>query len=154
MHNTIVLITFLAALYHESGRASVQRGETLAHAAGQARPFTEFPDLSLEARRGRELTAQHLLERFEFGTRVTAAEDVRFGLSEPEASFDSDIDMLAEAIHDCERDAIERGWVVVKLDPPRPFTPFADLPPQAQQGRRNQARWFLERFQVTAITTR
>lgn len=154
MHNTIALTTILAALYHESGRASVQRGETLAHAAGQAHPFTEFPDLSHEARRGRELTAQHLLDRFEFGTRVITTEDVRLGLLEPGAPNASDIEMLAVAIHDSERDAIERGWVVVKLDPPRPFTPFADLPPQAQQGRRNQARWFLERFRVTAITTR
>lgn len=54
-HSAIYL---LAALYHESGRPSVAAGNTLAHTVGQARPFTEFADLDVEARMGRVLTAR------------------------------------------------------------------------------------------------
>jgi len=85
-------------------------------------------------------TAQELLRRFEF-TPIPA------GL-EPTTPA---IDNLAEAIHECERPAIERGWTVIVLDPPRPWIPFSELPEVAKTGRRNQAQFFLSRFDVIAI---
>lgn len=142
MRDLAPLITILAALYHESGRQSVAIGATLAHSVGQARPFTEYADLRHEARLGRELTAEMLLGRFEFGSLPRAE-----GL-EPTTPY---VDALAEAIHECERPAIDRGWTVIQLDPPHPWIPFSDLPPQAQEGRRNQARYFLARFDVRAL---
>ncbi len=130
-------ICLLAAVYHESCRPSVAAGDTLAHTVGQARPFTEFPQLSDEARRGRELTAENLLGRFGFSTGSSM-------MIQPW------VDDLAQAIHECEREAVELGLVVVKLNPPRPWIPFADLPEPAQEGRRGQARYLLERFRITA----
>lgn len=138
MRDLLPLITLLAAIYHDSGRPSVASGHTLAHAFGQARPFTEFNGLSFDARRGRELTAARLLERFEF---------CNFERSAPAI----DAEVLARGIHEAEREAVDRGWTVVKLDPPRPWIPFDDLPEQAQEGRRNQARYFLERFIVVEL---
>ncbi len=140
MNNHTMLSTLIAVLYHESGRVSVQTGATLAHSVGQAKPFTEWADLRQEARMGREMTAKELLRRFEFAP-------VPAGL-EPTTPA---IDNLAEAIHECERIAIARGWTVIVLDPPRPWIPFADLPEVAKTGRRNQAKFFLSRFDVLAI---
>jgi hypothetical protein len=135
MRDLTTLITIMAAVYHESGRPSVASGHTLAHAVGQARPFTEFTGLSADARRGRELTAERLLERFDFHN---------FDYSAPAI----DMEDVARGIHEAEREAVDRGWTVVKLAPPRPWIAFDDLPEQAQEGRRNQARYFLERFIV------
>ena len=133
----------LAALYHESGRTSVAVGDTLAHTAGQARPFTEFGDLPRDAREGRLMTAENLARRI----RVVGFAD------QPSLSsvYDADVDRLAGIIHECEREAIEAGKVVVKLNPPRPWIPFADLPPQAQAGRRRQAMFFLGRFSIEIV---
>lgn len=128
-------ITILAVLLHESGRPSVEQGATLAHSMGQGRPFTEYSDISPEARQGRELTAKHLLMRL----------DVK---STTGAPTQASVERLAQVIHECEAPAIERGWVVVKLDPPRAWIPFKDLPGQAKTGRRNQARFLLSRFDV------
>ena len=129
----------LAAIYHESGRASVQSGATLAHAVGQAKPFTEYGDLRPEARQGREMTATELLRRLKFNSRTGF---------EPTTPA---VDDLAATIHECERPAIDRGWTVIVLDPPRPWIPFAELPEGAREGRRNQARYFLARFDVAPV---
>ena len=136
---TIMLPSFLAALYHESGRPSVAAGSTLAHSLGQGRPFVEFGALRAEARMGRELTAEKLLQRFGF-----------YSLANRGDAVEVDEESLARAIHECERDAIDRGWVAVVLDPPRPWIEFDALPEQAQTGRRNQARFLIERFVVVA----
>ena len=142
MNNHTMLSTLLAAIYHESGRVSVQTGATLAHSVGQAKPFTEWCDLRQEARMGREMTAKELLRRFEFNSLPV--------LSSLELRTWS-IDAMAEAIHECERLAIDRGWTVIVLDPPRPWIPFSELPEPAKVGRRNQAQFFLARFDVVAI---
>jgi hypothetical protein len=139
MNNTM-LSTLLAVLYHESGRASVQAGATLAHSVGQAKPFTEWSDLRQEARMGREMTAKELLRRFEFAPVSAWLEPTTLA-----------IENLAEVIHECERLAIDRGWTVIVLDPRRPWIPFSDLPEVAKTGRRNQAQFFLARFDVIAI---
>lgn len=136
MRDLIPLITLLAAVYHESSRPSVAAGTTLAAAVGQAKPFTEYPGLRPDARRGREMTALRLLERFEF-----------HNLEHPAPAID--LEVLARGIHEAEREAVDRGWTVVQLDPPRPWISFDDLPEGAQEGRRRQARYFLERFIVT-----
>lgn len=140
MRNIDALIPLLAALYHESSRPSVAAGDTLAHAVRQARPFTQWGDLRVAAQRGRELTAQHLLAQFDFR--------VRRGIGR---ASDDAVEHLAQAIHEAERDAVERGWTVVKLDPPRPWMPWAELPAPAQEGRRRQARYLLERFDVRSV---
>lgn len=139
MQNLLPLATLLAAIYHESSRPSVEAGTTLAHAVGQARPFTEFNGLSADARKGREATALRLLERFDFNN---------FDYSAPAM----DMEVLARGIHEAERYAVDRGWTVVKIDPPRPWVTFDDLPEVAREGRRRQARYFLERFIVTPRT--
>jgi len=133
-------LPLLAALYHESSRASVTTGQTLAHTVGQARPFIEWPDLRQEAKDGREMTAGALLERFVFNPRHSNPSPARLR---------EQIDALAPAIHECERDAIEQGLVAVVLDPPRPWVPFNELPEVAQEGRRGQARYLLTRFAVS-----
>lgn len=128
----------LAVLLHESGRAPVADGQTLAHAvaAPQARPFVEWPDLPADVQLGRRMTARNLLERFDLG-------EVCPDLGVEPVS----VHQLAAAIHECEREAIERGLVLVKLD--KPWIPFDELPEQAQKGRRRQARYLLARAQWT-----
>lgn len=149
MHSTEFKIQqsaiILAALYHESGRTSVAAGDTLAHSAGQAKPFTEFGHLSAEAREGRLMTAANLERR------------VRFSPEWPptyvpgDGTYEDRVDELAHIIHEAERDAIEAGKVVVKLNPPRPWIPFEQLPDVAQAGRRRQAGFFLDRFIVETV---
>mgnify|MGYP003425448851 CR=1 FL=1 len=46
---------------------------------------------------------------------------------------------------------ITTSALVVKLNPPRPWIPFEELPEPAQAGRRRQAVFFLARFTVTFI---
>lgn len=145
MRNLSALIPLMAALLHESVRGSVEAGNTLAHASGQARPYTEYSRVSDEVRRGREMTAERLLEQFEFTSRDRSAATGARAI--PEAQ----INAFAVSIHEAERAAIEAGLVAVKLNPPRPFTSFDQLPPQAQAGRKAQARWFLERFDVQRV---
>lgn len=125
----------LAILYHESGRAPVAAGETLSHAvqSPQARPFVEWPSLPSDARAGRLMTARALLERYDISVVIP---DLG---TEPVS-----VDDLARAIHECERGAVEAGLVLVKLD--RPWVAFADLPAQAQEGRRRQAQYLLARL--------
>lgn len=135
-HTSIIL---LAALYHESCRHAVQQGQTLAHAVGQPCSFTEFADLPPDAMRGRMLTAELLLRAHDFEPLPPMGDAVRDG---------PDVDDVARAIHRAERGAIRRGWTVVKLNPPRPWSPFDVLPEAAQNGRRHQARFFLARFSV------
>lgn len=130
----------LAVVYHESGRQSVATGETLAASAGQAKPFTEFYDLRPDVQRGRELTARGLLERFRFTSRQADQEVTSTGLVE-----------VARGIHEAERAAIDRGWTVIVFDPPRPWIAFDDLPVVARAGRRNQARYLLERFTIVRV---
>jgi hypothetical protein len=139
MNDLFPPITLMAVIYHESGRPSVAAGSTLAHSLGQGRPFAEFAEIRPEARRGRELTAERLLQRFLF-----------LGLHTRDHNTQVEVEDLARAIHECERKAIELGLVVVVLDPPRPWIEFDALPEQAQEGRRNQARYLLERFVVVA----
>lgn len=134
----------LAALYHESGRTSVATGETMAHANNQAKPFAEFADIEQDAREGRLLTAQNLEQRVRF-----------VGVIDPtREKYDAvAVDELARIIHDSEREAIELGKVVVKLNPPRPWIPFDQLPDVAQAGRRRQAVFFLTRFTLEMSAT-
>jgi len=133
----------LAALYHESSRPSVAAGTTLAHVAGQAQPFTEFVNLTGDALKGRLNTAAELLERYRVGAILHARID---------PVTDGEVEQLAQAIHECERTAVDRGWTVVKLDPPRPWMTFADMPEPAQQGRRKQAKYLLERLVLSPRT--
>lgn len=149
-------ICLLAALYHESGRPSVAAGNTLAHTVGQARPFTEFAELDVEARMGRVLTAKTMMERFSFesidGGPAQSADLSRQPGGGLIAANPAAVEAVAQAIHECERPAIERGWVVVKLNPPRPWIPFGELPAPAQEGRRGQARYLLERVRIRGTT--
>ena len=145
MRNLSALIPLFAALYHESVRASVDSGNTLANAERQARPFTEYGRVTDEVRRGREMTAERLLEQFEFTSRDRSAATGARAIPE------TLVNALAVSIHAAERDAVEAGLVAVKLNPPRPWTSFEQLPPQAQAGRKLQARWFLERFDVQRV---
>jgi len=124
-----------AAIYHEGGRPSVAAGNTLAHSVGQARPFTEFADLEPDAQHGRMTTAGLILAAVEPWCPATG--------SQPLADA---VDWLARIIHNAERTAIENGWVVIKLNPPRPWIPFDELPEVAQAGRRGQATYLLSRF--------
>ena len=125
----------LAILLHESGRAPVAAGQTLAHAvqSPQTRPFVEWPDLPAEVQQGRRLTAANLLARFN-------VEADSFPVPGDQAFS---VDMLAAEIHAAVREAVDRGLVLVKLN--RPWVEFADLPEQAQEGRRRQARYLLAR---------
>lgn len=143
MHRSMIPV--LAVIYHESGRPSVASGDTLAHTLGQARPFTEYPDLRPEARLGRNMTADGLLGRFSF--QSSTVKDSHDPADLPIV----DVETLARGIHEAERPAIDRGWTVIVLDPPRPWIAFDDLPEQAKTGRRNQARYFLDRFVVVSI---
>lgn len=139
MRDIVHLIPLFALFLHESGRASVAAGDTLAHAVGQPRPnFTDWPDLCSEARCGRQITAERLLESHEFRPRTHP----------PEEMHESEVLYLANEIHKAEREAIERGLTVVKLDPPRPWIPYDELPEPAKRGRQRQARWFITRFDL------
>ncbi len=139
MRDIVHLIPLFALFLHESGRASVAAGDTLAHAVGQPRPnFTDWPDLRPEARCGRQITAERLLEGHDFRPRTHP----------PEEMHESEVLYLANEIHKAEREAIERGLTVVKLDPPRPWIPYDELPEPAKQGRQRQARWFIARFDL------
>ena len=145
--------TILAVVYHDSGRPSVAAGSTLAHSLGQGRPFVEYRDLRPQARQGREMTAQGLLQRFVFNSITLFAAD-QHSRGNPPAEADVgaiDVDTLARGIHECERPAIEAGMVAVVLDPPRPWIPFDALPAQAQDGRRSQARYLLDRFFILPV---
>lgn len=128
---------FLAVLIHESGRSSVTAGDTLAHATApaQTRPFVEWPDLPHEVQRGRRLTAANILNRF----HVVAEPFPDLGSGETVESF-------AAALHESEREAVDHGLVLVKLN--RPWVHFGDLPTPAQDGRRRQAKYLLDRFFV------
>jgi predicted nicotinamide N-methyase len=131
---SIVAVNLLAALYHESGHPSVAQGATLARSLARGRPFTEYPDLRPEAHRGRELTAEGLLQRFTFHSLdLIAGEDVTADMAKLGVV---DMEALARRIHEAERAAIERGWTVIILDPSRPWIAFDELPMQAQEGRR------------------
>lgn len=139
MRDIVHLIPLFALFLHESGRASVAAGDTLAHAVGQPRPnFADWPDLRPEARCGRQITAERLLEGHDFRPRTHP----------PEEMHESEVLYLANEIHKAEREAIERGLTVVKLDPPRPWIPYDELPEPAKQGRQRQARWFIARFDM------
>lgn len=141
-HSAIYL---LAALYHESGRPSVAAGNTLAHTVGQARPFTEFADLDVEARMGRVLTARTMMERFSFesidGPAAQSGDLSRQPGGGLIAASPAAVEAVAQAIHECERPAIERPWI-----------PFGELPAPAQEGRRGQARYLLERVRIRGTT--
>lgn len=54
------------------------------------------------------------------------------------------IEDLAALIHGAEKAAIDGGFVLVKLN--RPGSATATYPPEAQAGRRRQARYLLEHF--------
>lgn len=140
-------LLILAALYHESGRTSVAAGDTLAHTAGQARPFAEFNSIRDAAREGRLLTAANLEQRIRIDG-FAARDPDSYGPIEEHAKIN---DKLARVIHEAEREAIELGWTVVKLEPPRPWIPFDDLPEAAQAGRRRQAAYFLSRFEIAFL---
>lgn len=125
-----------AYLLHESCRASVAAGTTLAHATdpSKVRPFQDWQDLPPEVRSGRRMTAEALLAKYEVG-RVGIDIMVEVPVYAAE---------VAAAIHEAERGAVEAGLVAVKLD--RPWVPFAELPEPAQAGRIRQAKFMMERF--------
>lgn len=133
-------VYFLARELHESGRASVAAGQTLAHAvqSPQVRPFVEWLDLPSHVIAGRIVTAAGLLERYEIAHIVN-----------PQPVDDRAIESLATMIHDSERKAIDNDLVLVRLN--RPWVPFADLPEPAQQGRRRQAAYLFSRFEFVPI---
>jgi hypothetical protein len=127
-------IWLLAALYHASTQQPVTEGKTLAHALGGQglRPWCEWTELPATVQDGRRRTACGLLERYHIG--------------EPFPDFGTDpvSDLeLAEAIHDAERKAVEQGQALVNLG--RPWTPFAELPEIAREGRIMQARYLKAR---------
>lgn len=134
--NDSTLPLLLAILYHESGRASVATGETMAHTVEPAktRPFVEWPDLPDHVKQGRRLTACQLLERFHVGDPF------------PDLGSGETVESFAEAIHEAERPAVEQGLVLVKID--RSWTDYADLPEPAKAGRRRQATFLLARLFV------
>lgn len=133
--NTTAIL--LATLIHDAGRQPVAAGQTLAHAVDPAktRPFIEFSALPEHVRQGRLLTATRLLQTVEIAG--LAVED-------PEPHAPETVDWLAAEIHNAERAAVDAGLVLVKLN--RPWVAFADLPEQAQEGRRGQARYLLGRL--------
>jgi hypothetical protein len=57
----------LAQLLHEAGREAVEKGATVAASkfGEQSRVFLSWNSISDEARLGRRLQAQYILERFE-----------------------------------------------------------------------------------------
>lgn len=125
----------LAVILHESGRAPVAAGQTLAHAVQSPaeRPFVEWADLPEHVQRGRRMTAGHLLERYDVG-----------GEPLPDlGTCPTSVDDLAQAIHECEYFAVTAGLVLVKLD--RPWIRFSELPEVAKDGRRRQAAYLLAR---------
>ena len=129
--DTSPAVLLLAMLYHESTRASVQAGNTA----------TEWGSLLADGVRGRLLTASEILERFTIDGVAGLLEGVH------DVRLDNDeVEFFARSLHECARPAVDRGWTVVKLDPPRPWLGFYDMPPAAQEGRRNQARFLLERL--------
>lgn len=142
---TIPVVLLLASQLHESGRAPVRAGETLAHAvqSPQVRPFVEWADLPPEVVVGRTMTAARLLAAFEVVHHA------------PDAAYDDINDQmvvdLAAAIHEAERSAIDGGYVLVKLN--RPWIPYAELPEQAQAGRKRQAFYLLQRYRFNPRRT-
>lgn len=136
--NTIPFVSILAFHVHESGRASVAAGQTLAHAVQSpaVRPFVEFADLPPRVVAGRTMTASRLLDVFEVKPHApdVAYDDIN----------DEMIVELAQEIHAAERAAIDAGMVLVQLN--RPWVGFSDLPEQAQTGRKRQAVYLLGKF--------
>lgn len=130
----------LAALFHESGRSPVLAGQSVA----QVRVFTEFNNLSEDAQEGRLMTAMNLEQRIRFDG-LAERDPSAIG---PIAEHEKLVDRFARVIHDADREAIELGKVVNKVNPPRAWVPFDELPEVAQVGRRGQASYFLARFQV------
>lgn len=130
-------VCLLAILFHESGRASVAAGNTLAHVFDptRTRPFVEWSALPEHVQRGRLMTADNLLNRF--------------GIAEPGQGESVDVGVLASAIHEAERDAVAQGLVLVKFD--RPWVPLAELPEPAQAGRFRQASYLLERMTIVDV---
>lgn len=141
---TTPFVLLLAFHLHESVRASVKVGETLAHAvqSPQTRPFVEWADLPPEVVAGRTMSAARLLGAFQVAPHV------------PDAAYDDINDEmvseLAAAIHEAERAAVDGGFVLVKLN--RPWVPYAELPEQAQAGRKRQAFYLLQRYRFNPIT--
>lgn len=134
----IPFVLTLAHHVHESGRPAVAAGETLAHAVDPAktRPFIEWDALPPHVVVGRSMTAAGLLAAYNVSDHV------------PDAAYDDINDEmireLAAAIHNAERKAVENGYVLIQLN--RPWVEFADLPEQAQAGRKRQAFYLLQRF--------
>lgn len=137
----IPFVITLAEQVHLSGRAPVDAGQTLAHAvqSPQVRPFIEWPDLPPHVVVGRTMTACALLAAFEVVPHVpdVAYDDIN----------DAMVAELADAIHTAERAAIDSGHVLVKLN--RPWIPYAELPEQAQAGRKRQAFYLLQRYRFS-----
>lgn len=128
-------VLILAMQIHESGRAPVGAGQTLAHAvqSPQVRPFVEWTDLPPRVVAGRTMTAANILEVFEVAP-------VEFKRAPPDGMLEA----LAQAIHTAERAAVDAGFVLVRLN--RPWVEFADLPEAARAGRMRQAEHLLQRF--------
>jgi hypothetical protein len=63
---TDITVIELAYELHEAGRKAVETGATVAATkfGEQARTFIEWNDISTEARQGRIIQAEYLLERF------------------------------------------------------------------------------------------
>lgn len=132
-HTTIELLAFAI---HESCRASVAAGKTLAHAVAPDKVvgFKEWHELPPEARAGKRLTAENFLRRFEVGRCGIDLE-----VSQPVYAID-----VARAIHESEAEAVRHGLAIVKLD--RPWTEYDDLPELAREGRLMQGQFIAERF--------
>jgi len=59
----------------------------------------------------------------------------------------ADVESLARVLHAAGKEAVEKGAVVNRV-PGQPFLEWDELPTHAQEGRRIQARYLLERGMV------
>jgi hypothetical protein len=57
------------------------------------------------------------------------------------------IEELARALHEAGREAVQGGYVV-NVVKGQPFFEWDELPEPAKEGRRIQARWLMERYEV------
>ena len=67
-------------------------------------------------------------------------------VSEDKLGSGSDyVEALAELIHDAGKEAVKKGWVLAKPEEHPGWVEYDDLPVQAKEGRRSQARFLVTR---------
>ncbi len=60
----------------------------------------------------------------------------------------SDVEVLAQVLHESGREAVEKALVYRSDLPVKPFCEWADLPEDAREGRRIQARYLTTNAEV------